>query len=145
MTAAIAYALAKYLLRKIILGYAILNALIYVVITIIGVVQPSKFLLSFEVLMLFALPGILLVITLSGIRYLKNQSPLDASLFLAGLLMILVQAAYFMYYAAGITQALYQEGTGFYFSENDVLYVGMILWLWYVVKAISKNLRDINT
>jgi len=145
MTAAIAYALAKNLLRKIILGYAILNALIYVVITIIGVVQPSKFLLSFEVLMLFALPGILLVIILSGIRYLKNQSPLDASLFLAGLLMILVQAAYFMYYAAGITQALYQEGTGFYFSENDVLHVGMILWLWYVVKAISKNLRDIET
>jgi hypothetical protein len=145
MTAAIAYALAKYLLRKIILGYAILNALIYVVITIIGVMQPSKFLLSFEVLMLFALPGILLVIILSGIRYLKNQSPLDASLFLAGLLMILVQAAYFMYYAAGITQTLYQEGAGFYFSENDVLHVGMIFWLWYVVKAIGKNLRDIET
>jgi hypothetical protein len=59
--------------------------------------------------------------------------------------MILVQAAYFMYYAAGITQALYQEGAGFYFSENDVLHVGMILWLWFVVKAIGKNLRDIDT
>lgn len=145
MTAAIAYALAKNLLRKIILLYAILNALIYLVITVIGVVQPNKFLLSFEVLMLFALPGILLVIILSGIRYLKNKSKLDSSLFMAGLLMILVQSAYFMYYAAGITQALYKEGAGFYFSENDVLHVGMILWLWYVVKAIGKNLRDIAT
>jgi hypothetical protein len=143
MTAAIAYALAKKLLRKIILWYAILNALIYLVITIIGVVMPNKFLLSFEVLMLFALPGILLEIILSGSRYLKNKSPLDASLFMAGVLMILVQAAYFLYYAAGITQALYQEGAGFYFSENDVLHVGMILWLWYIVKTIGKNLKDI--
>jgi hypothetical protein len=143
MTAAIAYALAKKLLRKIILVYAIINALVYIVITIIGVVMPNKFLLSFEALMLFALPGILLVIILSGVRYLKNESPLDASLFMAGVLMILVQAAYFLYYAVGITQVLYQEGAGFYFSENDVLHVGMILWLWYVVKTMGKNLKDI--
>jgi hypothetical protein len=144
MIASIAYALAKNKLRRAILTYSVLNAFIYLIITIVGVVQPNKILLSFEVLMLFALPGILLVIFLSVSRYLKNKGQLELSLFVAGVLMILVQVTYFLYYAAGITQTLYKEGSGFYFSENDVLHVGMILWLFYVVKYIGNYLRDLN-
>jgi len=142
MTASVAFALTKNILKKAILFYSVFNALVYLIITIIGVTQPNKILLSFEVLMLFALPGILLVIFLSASKYLKNKGQLELSLSVAGVLMILVQVAYFSYYAAGITQILYREGTGLYFSENDILHVGMILWLWYVVKYIGNNLTD---
>ena len=37
---------------------------------------------------------------------------------------------------------MWDDGAGFYFSENDVLHIGMILWLWYVVAVVGRHLRD---
>ncbi len=142
MLTAVAYACVRGLLRKIVIVYCILNVVVYFILTAMGVTQPSRLLLSFEVLMLFALPGVLFVIVISGIAYARTRQPLDGSLLMAALLFIVVQVAYFAYFAAGITAALYKEGQGFYFSENDVLHVGMILWLVYIVKVVGKHLAD---
>jgi hypothetical protein len=49
---------------------------------------------------------------------------------------------YFAYAAAGITQRLWQDGRGWYFSENDVLHTGMIAWLLYVWRVLGKHLGD---
>ena len=40
---------------------------------------------------------------------------------------------------------MWDDGAGFYFSENDVLHIGMILWLWYVVAVVGRHLRDAST
>ena len=145
MLSSVAIACTVGSLRKTIIGYCILNAVVYIVFTIVGITQPNKTLLSFEVLMLFAVPGLLFVIIISGISYLKSRAPLDSSLFMAAILQVVVQAAYFGYYGAGITQKLYKNGEGFYFSENDVLHVGMILWLAYIVLVVGKHLQDYDT
>jgi hypothetical protein len=145
MLSSVAIACTVGLLRKTIIGYCILNAVVYVLLTIVGVSAPNKLYLSFEVLMLFAVPGLLFVIIISGISYIKSRTPLDSSLFMAAILQVVVQAAYFGYYGAGITQKLYKNGEGFYFSENDVLHVGMILWLAYIVMVVGKHLQDYDT
>lgn len=142
MLGAVALACTQKILRKALFVYSILNAIIYVLVVMRGLTELSRFLLSFEVLMLFALPGILFVLCISGVRYAKTRSSLSGSLLLAAVLLILVQIAYFGYFGAGITAQLYQKGKGFYFSENDVLHVGMILWLIYVVKVVGKHLKD---
>lgn len=142
MLSAVAIACTTGAFRKAMIYYSILNAIIYTFVTIFGVSGPNAFLLSFEVLMLFALPGILLVLLISGVSYFRSRNALDGSLFWAAILLILVQAAYFGYYAAGITQNLYREGQGFYFSENDVLHVGMIFWLAHLVFTVGKHLKD---
>ncbi len=142
MLSAVAFASTKGLVRKVFIGYSIVNSIIYSFVTFFGVYQPNKILLSFEVLMLFALPGILFVLCIGVVNYLKEKRPLDLALFMASVILILVQVAYFVYYASGITQALYKEGQGFYFSENDVLHVGMILWLIFIVKSVGKYLKD---
>ncbi len=145
MLSSVAIACTVGSLRKTIIGYCILNAVVYIVFTIVGITQPNKTLLSFEVLMLFAVPGLLFVIIISGISYIRSRAPLDSSLFMAAILQVVVQAAYFGYYGAGITQKLYRNGEGFYFSENDVLHVGMILWLAYIVLVVGKHLQDYDT
>ncbi|MEM7181528.1 MAG: hypothetical protein AAF518_11490 [Spirochaetota bacterium] len=144
MLSALAMACLRTWLRKTVFIYSGLNAIAYVIITIMGVSQTNAFYLSFEVLMLFALPGILFVLLISGISYLKTRSPLDGSLLLAAIFLILVNVAYFYYYAAGYTEMLYQGGKGFYFSQNDVLHVGMILWLWHIVAYVGKHLKDLE-
>lgn len=110
MLTAVAIACTSGWFRKALIVYCILNAAVYVLITIAGVTQPNQTLLSFEVLMLFALPGILFVMLVSGVQYARKRKPLDGSLLGAAVLLVLVNAAYFAYYGAGITALLYRAG-----------------------------------
>lgn len=142
MLTAVAYACMIGGWRRGLIGYAVINAAAYLGISAAGVMLPSRTLLSFEVLMLFALPGILLVIGVAGQRYRTSRDAMSRSLLVASLLLLLVQVAYFAYSAAGITQQLWQGGRGFYFSENDVLHVGMIGWLAYLLASVGRQLRD---
>lgn len=128
--------------RRALIGYAILNALVYCVVAIAGVMIPSKVLLSFEVLMLFALPGIIIVIAVAARRLRLHHGEAEKWILWAAVLLVVVQVAYFAYYAAGITQLLWNDGAGFYFSENDVLHVGMLLWLWLVAAKLGPTLTD---
>lgn len=142
MLVAVAYACTSGGWRRGLIGYAAVNAALYVLASIAGVLLPDRTLLSFEVLMLFALPGIALVILVAGLRYRTSRDALDSSLVMAAVLLLLVQVAYFSYAAAGVTQQLWRGGQGFYFSENDVLHVGMIGWLGYVFAVVGRHLRD---
>lgn len=142
MVVAVAFACAQGGLRKGLIIYAAINAAVYVVVSVLGVMQPSAFLLSFEVLMLFAVPGIILVMIVSAMHYRRHHDAMSRAILWAAVLLILVQVAYFAYYAAGITESLYDGGDGFYFSQNDVLHVGMILWLFFVAVTLGKSLRD---
>jgi hypothetical protein len=142
---AVAHACTTEGLRRGLIIVATATAAVYLVVTIIGVLMPSATLLSFAVLMLFALPVIVITIVVAGRRYRSTHDPMDRSLVIAVVLFVLVQVAYFAYYAAGITAVLWDDGAGFYFSENDVLHIGMILWLWYVVAVVGRHLRDAST
>ena len=141
MLVAVAYACTTGGTRRGFLTYAGVNAGVYVLVTVIAVMLPSALLLSFPVLMLFAVPGLIMVIVIAA----RGRADRMARVILnIALLQILVQAAYFAYYAAGITQTLWDDGKGFYFSENDVLHVGTILWLVYVWRALGPLLRDVD-
>lgn len=142
MLVAVAHACSTGRLRRGLVWFAGLNAAAYLVVTVIGVALPSATLLSFPVLMAFALPGIVLVIAVAGRRYRSTRDPMARSLVVAALLLVAVQVAYFAYWATGITATLWDEGQGFYFSENDVLHVGMLIWLWYVVAVVGRHLHD---
>jgi hypothetical protein len=142
MLTAVAYACAAGGLRRALIVYSAVNAAVYILVTIGGVMMPSRTLLSFEILMLFALPGIILVILIAARGIRASRQATNRSLLVAALLLLLVQVAFFSYAAAGITQQLWQGGRGFYFSENDVLHVGMIAWLAYVFAAVGKYLVD---
>lgn len=142
MVAAVAFAAATGAVRRWVLAYSVVNVVGYLVISIVGVLLVSAVLLSFEVLMLFAVPGLIAAITLATRGYRATGSPMLRQLLTAAWLLVAVQVAYFSYSAAGITQALWDGGNGFYFSENDVLHVGMILWLIYVWRTLYRTLRD---
>jgi hypothetical protein len=139
---AVAHACTTGRVRRGLVAFAALDVTAYLAVTVGGVLAPSAVLLSFTVLLLFAVPVIVVVLVVAGARYRTHRDPMDRSLLLAALLLVAVQAAYFGYYAAGITPLLWDDGDGFYFSENDVLHVGMILWLAYVVRALGPTLRD---
>lgn len=139
MVVAVAYACTAGRTRAVLIGYALVNAVVYCVITVVGVMTPSATLLSFSVLMLFALPGVLIVI---GITARQLSQPKERSIFIAAILLLAVQVAYYAYWASGLTQTIWDDGNGIYFSENDVLHIGFILWLIYLVKWVGPTLDD---
>ena len=142
MVIAVAYACTLGRARKALIWYAVVNALLYCVVTAIGVLTPSAVLLSFTVLMLFALPGVVIVIAITARRL---HAPKERAMFTAAILLLLVQVAYYAYWASGLTQTLWDDGNGVYFSENDVLHIGFILWLGYLLWRVGPTLDDRET
>lgn len=142
MLAAVAFACTIGRARRGLIIFAIINAALYCVVAALGVFLPSALLLSFSVLMLFALPGIVIVIIVAAKRGRVTHGRMESGIVWAAVLLVLVQVAYYAYYAAGITASLYDGGKGFYFSENDVLHVGMILWLGFVLWKLGPTLAD---
>ena len=143
MVIAVSFACSFSRARTWFVGYAAANAAIYIGITVVGVTQPNATLLSFEMLMLFAVPGIIIVFVLALRRFRESREALYSAIMWAAVLLVVVQLAYFGYFVAGLTQTFWANGEGFYFSENDILHVGMILWLGYVVRAVGPRLRDL--
>ena len=137
MVVAVAYALASVRARRAITVYAVLNLVVYVVVTIAGILMPSAFLLSFELLLLFAVPALVIAAVLA----IRDWSESVARRILWVLvLLVLVQVAYLVYFALGITESLW--ASGIYFSANDVLHVGMLAWLAGTAWALGPTLRD---
>ncbi len=122
--------------------YATLNTIVYTCIVIFGSSIPNWFMISFELMILFTGPTFLAMFFVNLRNYLKAKS--SAELVLAnvwvglGIVMIL----YYSYYLAGITQVLWSKGI--WFSQNDVLHVGLILWILYLAKFLPANIKDMD-
>lgn len=137
MVVAVAYALAAARARLAITVYAVLNLIVYVAVTVAGILLPSAFLLSFDLLLLFAVPAIVVAAVLAIRGW---QEGLARRILWVLVLLVLVQVAYLVYFALGITEWLW--ASGIYFSANDVLHVGMLAWLAITAGALGPALRD---
>ena len=137
MVVAVAYALATPRAQRAIAIYAVLNLVVYVAVTLAGIFMPSAFLLSFELLLLFAVPALVIAAVLAIRRW---QMPLARRILWVLVLLVLVQVTYLVYFALGITESLW--ASGIYFSANDVLHVGMLAWLAITAWALGPCLED---
>lgn len=140
MLIAVAYSCTSGAWRKALISYAILNSIGHAIVTLMGAVFANKFMLSFELLVLFTTPTLLLVFGINGWRYTTLKNPMDLALLGAWLLLLLVNVLYFAYLWLGYTQTLWAEGI--WFSENDVLHVGMVFWILYMVKLVNGKIKD---
>ncbi|MEP7135179.1 MAG: hypothetical protein ABI904_09625 [Chloroflexota bacterium] len=141
MMLAVAYSSADGSLRKWLSIYAILNAVIYFIIVIVGVFIPVKFLISFELLLAVAAPSIIAFFIINGVRYFKSKHNLDLVYLGTWLWLGVTIAAYLLYLISGNTEALWTKGQ--WFSANDVLHLGLILWMLYIRFILAPRLSDL--
>jgi hypothetical protein len=140
MLAAVAYSSASGKLRRGLLRYAGINLAVYLAVVLAGSLYPVKFLISFEMLLLVCMPAILIFLVLNGWRYARYKGRLDLALSGAWGGLILVIAAYFLYYISGWTQQLWTRGL--WFSENDVLHIGLLAWMAYLALCLARQVHD---
>jgi hypothetical protein len=135
----------KTLWSRIMTWYAVANFMVYLIVVFIGSIIPIKFLISFELLILFLTPSILLLLIFNIRKFYDKKERVYLSLVYIWVLLILIIGFYFFYFILDITNLLWEQG--FWFSENDILHITLILWMSYifrVTRRYSKNTREIN-
>lgn len=140
MLAAVAYACTAGRWRSGLLKYALVNFVLYLFLTLVGALLPLPFLISFELLLVAAAPNILLFFIISGRRYFRHKQRMDLIYLGTWAWLVLTIAAYFLYYLSGWTQQLWEKGM--WFTENDVLHIGLIFWMLYIVLVMAPHVRD---
>lgn len=140
MLLAVAYSSTTGKLRTGLSVYALLNAVLYFIVVVLGAFIPVKFLISFELLLVVAAPGIVVLFVINGTRYARHKKPLDLIYIGTWIGLGITIAAYFLYLISGNTASLWAKG--FWFSENDVLHMGLILWMIYIAVILAPRVID---
>ena len=125
--------------RKPLILYAAANQALYTLALAVGSLQPRQFLISFELLLAFAAPSVVLFLIQNGQRWLRHRQKMDLALLVVWVWLVLTIAAYFLYYLFGLTARLWSQGL--WFSENDVLHIGLIIWMLFIAR-IARLIRD---
>ena len=140
MILAVAYSSVSGKLRKWLLFYAVVNAALYFLIVMIGVFTPVKFLISFELLLIVTAPSIITFFVIHGWLYFRHKDTIALIYLGTWIWLGMTIVAYFLYLLSGNTTALWEKGI--WFSENDVLHIGLIVWMVYIVRFLSPRVKD---
>ncbi|MFW5861580.1 MAG: DUF6962 family protein [Spirochaetota bacterium] len=122
--------------------YGAANMLVYLAVSLTGAVLPSWFMVSFELMMLFCFPGLVAAFVLNLRGYRRKKDPMNRNLVITWLLLLLVMVAYYAYLLSGIAEQLWADGI--WFSANDVLHIGLILWMLYIAIAVRGRVVDLK-
>jgi len=131
---------AKY--RKLFLIYIIGHFLTYSAIILIGAFVPIRFLISFELMVLFLSPNIGFFLVWSIWRYYSKRNQMEWNLIIIWISLIFIIGIYFLYYLLGITEILWDGGI--WFSENDVLHIGLIIWMFYIYITVKNHVMELT-
>ena len=124
-----------------IIGFgASVGALAYTIVVLVGALVPIRFLISFELLVLVAAPCILVCIGLRALRWRLSRARADLALLGTWLWLVLTTGAYYAYLVLDIPGTLWARGI--WFTENDVLHTGLIVWMFSIALVIAPRLSD---
>jgi len=141
MVMAVACSSAKGATKKLLAAYALVNTAVYFVLCLAGAFIPNKFLVSFELIVLFTTPNYIILFIINAIKYYKLREKMDLYLMVTWLLLGVVMAAYYLYLWLGYSEKLWEMGI--WFNENDVLHIGLILWMLYIAFGVAKKVHDL--
>jgi hypothetical protein len=140
MLAAVAYSCTTGTLQAVLLGYAAMNSLVYVILVIVGALVPVKSLITFELMVWVSAPHLFFFIILNGWRYFTLKDAMHLVLLGSWFMLVGTMAAYWIYGKQGIPKKLWARGI--WFSENDVLHVLLIFWMVYTVAVVANRISD---
>jgi len=141
MVMAVAHSSAEGVMKRALPVYAAVNTAVYSTLCLAGAFMPNKFLVSFELIVLFTTPSYIILFIINAIKYFKTRGKMDFYLMITWLFLGVVMAAYYIYLGFGYSGMLWEMGI--WFNENDVLHIGLILWMLFIGFAVAKKVQDL--
>jgi hypothetical protein len=134
------FACAQGTLRTWLARYAAVHATLYTVMVLVGALVPFQTLISFEMLLIACVPSAVICLAINVQRCRATRGQIDRALLIAWAWMALTIAAYYLYLTSGWTQRLWERRI--WFTENDVLHIGLVLWMMLLVRIVAPHLVD---
>lgn len=128
--------------RKAVITYAFVNTICYSVLLLFGALWAVKFAVSFECMSLISAPSVIFLIFLHGTAHFRHNEKLNFLLLNTWLIFAAVAIAYCVYLSLDISPYLWKKGI--WFTENDVLHLGMVCWIYYVIKKLPNTVTDLD-
>jgi hypothetical protein len=142
MLVAVAFSCTGGAVRTGLLVFAAATAAGYVVMALLGGLIPIKSLITFNGMVWVSTPIVLIFLGLNGWRYHQLHLPMDLALLGTWALLLLISAVYWLYDELDITNRLWAGGRGIWFSQNDVLHIGLILWVMTILAVVAHRIQD---
>lgn len=140
MLIAATYSTANAPMGRTVIYYACLISVVYICFLMYGALRPNRFLVSFDFMAVMSAPGVLFLIWLYKRTYLSEARSMDESLSNAWLIFSIVPIIYALYMWFDIGGLLWRRGI--WFTDNDVLHSGMIVWIYYIHKRLLPSVKD---
>jgi len=122
---------------------ALFSSVLYTGLIAVGILTGDRFLVSYECLLVFLLPNVLIFILLTNRRSRQYRSLMNRRIMNTWYFFLLINIIYLVYLYYGLGSQLYQS-TGIWFNENDVLHVLLIVWMLRIQVRIIPLLRDVE-
>ncbi|MFQ3231974.1 MAG: hypothetical protein ACI9DO_003369 [Reinekea sp.] len=140
MLIAVVYSCLPVLGQSLSMYLAVLVSVVYTLVVGWGAFKPVKSFITFELMVLFCSPFIFFFIGLNGSRFWLTGNALDLALLGTWFGLILTMWLFHQYLRLGWTQKLWQRGI--WFSENDVLHVALVIWIFYIALVLEPLVVD---
>lgn len=129
--------------KKWISIYAKIALVVYTVLLIIGSIFEIYLFISYELFTVFFMPLFIVLFIINIKNYRQKKLEIDRRFIFLWILFLVVNISYYLYYIPGFTSSLY-ENTSFWFSANDVLHIGLIIWFVFFNFRIVKPLSEVH-
>ncbi len=140
MLVALAYSCTTGTVQILLLWYALISSVVYVILVFIGGIVPVKFLITFDFMVWVSTPVFLFFCFLNAWRYFMFSYDMDLVLLGCWIVLFCTMMAYWIYDKLGITKKLWAKRI--WFSENDVLHVLLIFWVIYIAAVVADRIKD---
>jgi len=138
---AVAYLEKDELSRNRLIQFAMYHSLAYTIFLFIGVIIPSRFMVSYEGFMMFVGGEFVLMFVVNLKNHLQQKDFLNRNFVIVWILFLLVNVFYFIYLFSGVSETLY-EVNHIWFNANDVLHILLMGWALAIYFLVGKQLKD---
>jgi len=137
---AAAYLAFSIMARSLWTAYSLASTLIYCAVVFSGIISANRFLISFEMMIIFVLAGFIAIAVNLVWQYHQDKNPLIMKILKVGVLLLSVIVIYFIGLTSGFAGLLWARGI--WFNANDLLHLLLIGWVLYSYNMLYDRLLD---